>query len=113
MKIEGTFMRGRVARRIFALFVLSAVLPALALAVLAFSKTRAVLIDQSRVQLNATSQAYALAMYERLLLAQESLLPIVQSLHDGPREGAPFSKTMSLCRSTSQSRHSHRHAGRP
>lgn len=97
MKIEGTFMRGRVARRIFALFVLSAVLPALALAALAFSKTRAVLIDQSRVQLNATSQAYALAMYERLLLAQESLLPIAQSLHDGQ---APGGKTLEILHRT-------------
>lgn len=33
MKIQGVFLRGRVARRIFAMVVLSALVPALALAV--------------------------------------------------------------------------------
>jgi len=83
MKIEGTFMRGKVARRIFALFVLSAFVPALALAVLALSQARAVLIDQSRAQLISTSQTYALGVYERLLLAQESLQRIALNLHGG------------------------------
>jgi hypothetical protein len=51
MKIEGAFMRGKVARRIFALFVLSAFLPTLVLAGLALGQARSVLIDQSRVEL--------------------------------------------------------------
>lgn len=76
-------MRGRVARRIFALFVLSAFAPALALAVLTFGQVRAVLTDQSRAQMVATSKAYALVVYERLLMAQGRLARIALGLHDG------------------------------
>ncbi len=83
MKIKGMFMRGRVARRIFVLFVLSAFVPALALAVLTLSQVRAVLTEQSRAQLIETSQAYALTVYERLLMAQGSLARIALGLHDG------------------------------
>ena len=87
-------MRGKVARRIFALFVLSAFLPALALAVLALSQARSVLIDQSRLQLTKDSQTYALNTYERLLLAQETLQRIALNLRDGQLPGRQVIQTL-------------------
>ena len=83
MKIEGMFIRGRLARRIFALFVLSAFVPALVLAVLTFSQVRAVLTEQSRAQLVDTSKTYALVFYERLLTAQGRLARIALGLREG------------------------------
>jgi len=51
--------------------------------VLTLSQVRAVLTEQSRAQLIETSQAYALTVYERLLMAQGSLARIAMGLHDG------------------------------
>lgn len=83
MKIEGLFLPGRVARRIFAMFVLSAVVPALALAVLTLSQVRTVLVGQSRALLVETSKAYALNVYERMLMAQGNLVRIAADLRQG------------------------------
>jgi len=83
MKVDGAFLRGKVARRILALFVLSAFVPALALAVLSLSQVRALLTEQSKALLAETSKAYALNVYERLLLAHQGLQQVALGLQDG------------------------------
>jgi diguanylate cyclase (GGDEF)-like protein len=83
MKLEGTFLRSQVARRILALFVLSAFLPALALAILSLSQVRALLTDQSEAQLTAASKAYALSVYDRLVVAHDGLQQVAIGLRDG------------------------------
>jgi len=67
LKIEGGFIRSRVARRIVALFVLSALLPIGAMAVLAFGHVKNLLIEQSHAQLAQLSENYGSTVYERLL----------------------------------------------
>ncbi len=66
-------MRGTVAKRIFFLFIVAAFLPALALAVLSYSQVRDVLLEQSHERLAHTARTYALSVYERMLLADNSL----------------------------------------
>lgn len=83
MRIETTFMRGSVARRIFALFVLSAFLPMMVMAVLTFSQVRGILTGQAHSRLIETSKDFALAVNQRLLLVQNDLSRIALSMRDG------------------------------
>jgi diguanylate cyclase (GGDEF)-like protein len=94
MKLEGTFLRSRVARRILALFVLSAFLPALALAILSLSQVRALLTDQSATQLTAASKAYALSVYDRLVVAHDGLEQVAIGLREGAMPSDRLRRTL-------------------
>jgi diguanylate cyclase (GGDEF)-like protein len=63
---------GRVARRVFLLFVLSAFIPLGLVAVLSLAQVREVLLQQAEQRLASTSKAYGTAVFERLLLASEA-----------------------------------------
>ena len=76
MKIKEEFTRSSVAKRIFYLFIIAAFLPALALAVLSYSQVRDLLLEQSKDRMGHTTRTYALAVYERLLLADNSIKQI-------------------------------------
>lgn len=66
-------MRGSVARRIFALFVLSAFLPMAVMAVLTYSQVRGIIAEQTHSRLVETSKDFAMSVHQRLTLAQGSL----------------------------------------
>jgi diguanylate cyclase (GGDEF)-like protein len=66
------FVTGRVARRVFLLFVLSAFIPLALVAVLSLAQVREVLLQQAEQRLAATSKAYGTAIFDRLLLASEA-----------------------------------------
>ncbi len=83
MRIERTFKRGSVARRIFALFVLSAFLPMMVMAVLTFSQVRDIITEQTRSGLNSASKDFALAVNQRLMLVQGNLSRIALSMRNG------------------------------
>jgi diguanylate cyclase (GGDEF)-like protein len=87
MKVEGGFVRGRVARRILGLFVLSAFIPALVLAILSLTQVRAVLTEQARGQLFEAAKAYGMKVYERLLLDHDGLRQIALALREGAAPG--------------------------
>ncbi len=76
-------MRGTVAKRIFFLFIVAAFLPALALAVLSYSQVRDVLLEQSHERLAHTARTYALSVYERMLLADNSLKQMAFNVYGG------------------------------
>lgn len=63
---------GRVARRVFFLFVLSAFIPLALVAVLSLAQVREVLLQQAEQRLAAMSKAYGTGIFERLLLASEA-----------------------------------------
>lgn len=67
MRIERRILRSRVARRIFTLFILCAVIPIAALAFLAFGLVTAQLQEQSQRRLHQAARTVGLAIYERLL----------------------------------------------
>jgi diguanylate cyclase (GGDEF)-like protein len=73
MRIEASFLRSRVARRIFLLFVLSAVVPISLLLGLSLREMNRDLIQRVHRELHQAAKAYAMSVYERLLLADEEL----------------------------------------
>ena len=66
MKIETTFLRSRVARRIFSLFVFCALLPICVLAVVTFYQVSGELRSNSDLELQRASKAKGMAVLERL-----------------------------------------------
>jgi putative nucleotidyltransferase with HDIG domain len=66
MRIERTFLHSKVARRIFFLFVLCALLPICALAILSFFQVAGKLQDQNRAELQQASKARGMTILERL-----------------------------------------------
>ena len=73
MKFDKAFMIGKVSRRIFALFVLSAFIPLLVMAVLTYSQVSSLIADQARSKLVGTSKDFALTVNQRLVQAQAVL----------------------------------------
>ena len=73
MKIELTFLHSKVARRIFLLFIISALVPVILLAVLSFNQINNVLTNQQSEQLKQKSKSYGMALLDRLLLLKIQL----------------------------------------
>ena len=76
-------MRSRIARRIVALFVLCALIPVMAMAVLSYDRVRKLLVNQGSTQLAQLNGAYALALYDRLLSVHVQLRETTTSLEAG------------------------------
>ena len=89
MKLEGTFLRSKVARRVLLYFVLSAFIPFLVLAVLYFLQANRMLLKQGHIQLQAASATYATAIYERVLLANQLLRSVAGDISGRSSSRAP------------------------
>ena len=72
IQLTRRFFAGRVARRVFLLFVLSAFIPLGLVAVLSLAQVREVLLQQAEQRLASTGKAFGTAIFERLLLAAEA-----------------------------------------
>jgi len=72
-RIEGAFLRSKVARRVFVLFVLSAIVPAAVLTVLSYAHVRSLDTEHAQRQLALEGSNYARGIYERLLGAHSIL----------------------------------------
>ncbi|MBX9872379.1 MAG: EAL domain-containing protein [Burkholderiaceae bacterium] len=83
LPIHGLFLRSRVARRVFTLFLLSALLPALLLALLAYVQMRAMDREHVQRQLELEAASYTSGLYERLLGAHFMLGVQAVSLRQG------------------------------
>ncbi|HXX34962.1 MAG TPA: HD domain-containing phosphohydrolase, partial [Thermodesulfobacteriota bacterium] len=80
MKIEMTFLRSKVARRIFVLFVCCALIPIGVLAALSYSQVTKQLNEHSKRRLHNASKALGMAIFERLLLLEDDI-KMVASKH--------------------------------
>jgi signal transduction histidine kinase len=80
MKLDMTSLRSRVARRIFSLFVLCALVPIGVLAVISFREVTTQLNEQSRSRLRQGSKALGLSLYERLLFLETELRIVAANL---------------------------------
>ncbi|MFQ5988853.1 MAG: HD domain-containing phosphohydrolase [Candidatus Methylomirabilales bacterium] len=80
MKLDITFLRSKVARRIFTLFILCALLPIAALAFISFGQVTKQLNDQSRRRLHQTSKAVGLSIFERLLFLDARMNVVASNL---------------------------------
>jgi diguanylate cyclase len=90
LPVRGLFLRSKVAQRVFMLFLLSALVPALLLAVLAYAQLRAVDREHVQRQLALEAGNYASGLYERLLGAHFVLAVQAAGLRQGlaPRQPA-------------------------
>ena len=66
MKLDPTFLRSKVGRRLFTLFILCSLAPITVLAVLSFTHVTNQLDEQSRNRLHQASKALGMAIFERL-----------------------------------------------
>jgi diguanylate cyclase (GGDEF)-like protein len=73
MLIEGTFLRSRVARRIFLMYCLAALAPTLVLSVFAYRTASEGALEADQQNAVAASKGLALSVYERLDLAHRTL----------------------------------------
>jgi diguanylate cyclase (GGDEF)-like protein len=73
MKFDKVFKIGKVSRRIFALFVLSAFVPMLVMAVLTYNQVSRLIAEQARSRLVGTSKDFALSVNQRLVQAHDVL----------------------------------------
>lgn len=73
MKINQIFLRSKVARRIFIMFVLCALIPISALAVLSYIQVSEQLTKQGMDQLYNSAKAHGLSIYERFLFLETNL----------------------------------------
>ncbi len=85
MKLDTAFLRSKVARRVFLLFILCALLPITVLAIVSFSHVTTELHEQSQKRLHEASKAVGMAIYERLLLLEGELKLLVRDLEAGRR----------------------------
>ena len=91
MKIQRGFLRSRIARRIVALFVFCALVPVSAMAILSYDRVRTLLLDQGYIRLAQLNEAYAIALYDRLLNADVYLSETAEVVEsDAPRWSGEF-----------------------
>ena len=95
--MDSGFLRGKLAKRIFVLFVASALVPILMLAALYHFQGSVLLLEHAQGQLRGASTTYSTALYDRLVLADEALRSVGDELARGtslsdlrPTVGATF-----------------------
>ena len=94
---DSGFLRGKLAKRIFLLFVASALVPILMLAALYHFQGSVLLLEHAQGQLRGASATYSTALYDRLVLADDALRSVGDELARGaalselrPTVGATF-----------------------
>jgi len=105
------FLRSKVGRRVFLLFVASALLPLAILALLSIGQVQTVLLEMSQRELAGAAKSYGMALYERLLALEDALQPFRQILGETPAPAqtsgagtpAPFA-TVALVRTNGEVR---------
>jgi putative nucleotidyltransferase with HDIG domain len=84
VKIELTFLRSNVARRIFTLFIFCALVPILAMAIISFIQVRNQLYEQGQRQLHQSSKAMGMSIFERLSFLENELKIFSSNLNSSP-----------------------------
>ena len=80
MKLDWTSFRSKVARRIFTLFILCALLPITALAFISFGQVTDQLYEQSQRRLHQASKTVGLGIFERLLFLDAEMNMVASGL---------------------------------
>src|SRR5210317_1165219 len=82
MKVDRTFLRSKVARRIFLLFITCALLPVTILAILSFQHVTRQLNEQSQERLHQAAGAMGMHLFERLLFLETGIEIAASNLHE-------------------------------
>ncbi len=78
MEISGNFLRSKLGRRIFALFICCSIIPIAALSALSFSQVMKHLEDQSRRRLQQSTKAFGMSTFERMTLLDSEFTQVGQ-----------------------------------
>jgi signal transduction histidine kinase len=89
MKLELTSFRTKVARRIFVLFIICAILPISVLALVSFIHVKGQLHDQSQNRLRQEGKAIGMAIIERLLFIRAEMKLIASNISSRPGKLTP------------------------
>lgn len=84
------FPYGKVARRMFGLFILCALLPITTLTLISFHQVRQQLENDERLQLRQTAKSEGMAMYERLEFLVDDMGNIASALRGASMDSNPF-----------------------
>ena len=87
MKMDLSFIKRKVGRRIFVQFVLCALVPIIALATVSFFQVRAELEKQGQTRLHEATRSLGTSIYERFLNLENDLK--ILSLVMNPGSGDP------------------------
>ena len=80
MKIKRSFLSSKVSKRIFILFVASAIIPIIITGIFSFNYVSSVLSSQKQEYLSAASKSYGMSIYDRLLVADEQFNTLVENI---------------------------------
>jgi HD-GYP domain-containing protein (c-di-GMP phosphodiesterase class II)/HAMP domain-containing protein len=101
-KIEHGFLRSKVARRIFFLFILCSLIPLSILAYFSLSQVTKEISDQTGVRLYQETKATSMTIYERLLFLKDNLDIVGTHIHEGRTDF--YQPTMQVFRNRLESR---------
>jgi len=88
MKMDLSFIKRKVARRIFVQFVLCALVPIIVLAIVSFFQVRAELEKQGQTRLHEATRSLGTSIYERLLNLENDLNILSLEIHSGSGDQA-------------------------
>ncbi|MBS0169121.1 MAG: response regulator [Nitrospira sp.] len=95
MQIEYSFLHSRVARRVFFLFILCALIPVATFIVVSLVDAKSRLADQAEKRLHQESKTMGMALYQRLLLLEAELgTAIAQQRRGSPGQPGELSPQM-------------------
>jgi len=95
MNLELKFFSTKVARRIFTLFIICAILPVTVLALLSFINVKKQLNEQGKRLLRQESSSMVVYIYDRLLMLSGEMRFVASSFHSYTKEGVrTSSKTL-------------------
>ena len=86
--VENSFLRSKFARRIFLLFIISAIIPVVLVAVLSYFHTTEQLRDQNNRQSLVISRNIGIEVFGRLVAAEKVLLAVADRLRDQQADSA-------------------------
>jgi putative nucleotidyltransferase with HDIG domain len=94
LKLDSTFLRSKVARRIFLQFTLCALFPFAVLAILSIREVTKQLKDQSEARLSQATRVEGMSIFERLGFLQAEMQVIATELERGADGPVPAGDTM-------------------
>ena len=80
MKLKRSFLSSKVSKRIFILFIVSAIIPIAITGIFSYNYVSSILNSQKQEYLAAASKSYGMSIYDRLLVAEEQFNTLVDNL---------------------------------
>ncbi len=80
MNIQFAFIKSKVAKRIFILFVIAAIIPISVIGVISYNYVTNLLSEQKHKHLTVEGKSYGMAIFDRILVAESQLIGVGESL---------------------------------